>query len=35
MFKVAFTALILGAASTATFAQNLETDGGKLGYAIG
>jgi len=35
MFKVAFTALILGAASTATFAQNLETDSGKLGYAIG
>jgi FKBP-type peptidyl-prolyl cis-trans isomerase FklB len=35
MFKVAFTALVLGAASTAAVAQNLESDSGKLGYAIG
>ncbi len=35
MFKVAFTALILGAASTAVIAQNLESDSGKLGYAVG
>ena len=35
MFKVAFTALVLGVASTAVVAQNLDTDSGKLGYAIG
>lgn len=35
MFKVAITALVLGVASTAAVAQNLESDGGKLGYAIG
>lgn len=35
MFKVAFTALVLGVASTAAVAQNLESDSGKLGYAIG
>lgn len=35
MFKVAFTALVLGVAATAAVAQNLDTDSGKLGYAIG